>query len=275
MINFLTIVLNGQPYITRHLAEMEASGVPFHWWIVEGLADLKGCTGWSLARGGRVPMELTRNYLSVDGTREYLENLIRSKHPHVTVFGKPDLWNGKLEMVNEPLKWMYHGLLWEIDSDEIWSAQQIRTMYEMFEKDKARWAAWFFCEFFVGDGLRLINRGKYGNNPAYEWKRVWRFQPGMMFSAHEPPTLICPGMPGDVSNYGPFRHAETEAAGLVFKHYAYCTEASVRFKEAYYGYKGAVDGWKRLQAHNQFPCDVSQFLAWIPQGTLVERVGRR
>ena len=57
----------------------------------------------------------------------------------------------------------------------------------------------------------------------------------------------------DLATINPFRHKETEALDLVFQHYAYTTEAQLRLKELYYGYSGAVDQWKTLQAHRSCP----------------------
>ena len=50
-----------------------------------------------------------------------------------------------------------------------------------------------------------------------------------------------------------FTRDETAAAGLVFNHYAYVLEEQVRYKEVRYGFKGAVEGWKRLQEAKNFP----------------------
>jgi hypothetical protein len=50
--------------------------------------------------------------------------------------------------------------------------------------------------------------------------------------------------------------------GLVFDHYAYFSEAQVRFKEEFYQYEGLLDGWKRLQKTNGDVrlCDYFKFL---------------
>ena len=80
-------------------------------------------------------------------------------------------------------------------------------------------------------------RGGYANGPN-EWLRTWRFRPGMGWAAHEPPLLAQQEPHGqwrDVASINPFTKEETEAAGLVFQHFAYATLPQVRFKESYYG----------------------------------------
>ena len=51
--------------------------------------------------------------------------------------------------------------------------------------------------------------------------------------------------------------------GLVFQHYAYATEAQIRFKESYYGYAGAVAQWRQLQQSEKFPQRLADHFAWV------------
>jgi hypothetical protein len=39
----------------------------------------------------------------------------------------------------------------------------------------------------------------------------------------------------------------TETWGLTFDHFAYATKEQAQFKEDFYGYKGLVEGWEKLQ----------------------------
>ncbi|MEJ2041201.1 MAG: glycosyltransferase family 9 protein, partial [Desulfosarcinaceae bacterium] len=80
------------------------------------------------------------------------------------------------------------------------------------------------------------------------------------WTAHEPPTLT-DRSGRDVGRLNPFSRSETMAQGIGFQHYAYVLESQVRFKEAYYGYKGAVAQWRALQKSRGMirPAD---FLDW-------------
>lgn len=270
MLHIFTIVINGMPFIKRHLETFEKLSMPWHWHIVEGVADLQGCTGWSKARGGRVP-NLHRNYLSIDGTTEYLDSI--RKHHNVSVYSTPwKLWSGKIEMVNLPLKYMdTPGVLLEVDADEFWTVEQLERIYATFNSSVDLTAMWFRCRFWVGPNLRLQQCGGYADNAAYEWVRAWSFKPGMQFWTHEPPRLVIPGIHGDRASVKPMRRDETQALGLVFEHYAYLTELQVAWKEIYYGYSGAVESWHRLQLHAQFPVEARQFMPWVYDGTPIVR----
>jgi len=49
--------------------------VPWQWRFVEGVAELKQDTAWSLPQGGEMPSNVSRNGLIVDGTATYLDQL--------------------------------------------------------------------------------------------------------------------------------------------------------------------------------------------------------
>lgn len=271
MIHFFTIVLNGEPFIRQHLAMFESLPMDWHWHIVEGIANLTHDTAWSKPLGGVIQPWMHKRGLSVDGTTEYL-NSIRA-NDRITIYRKPSkkLWDGKLEMVTAAISNIReNGLLWEVDVDEFWTRTQIQDMADLFDMNPERQSAQFHCIFFVGPDLYIANEEVYGNHAAQEWKRVWRFQPGDQWQKHEPPQLMRGKQ--DVSELAPFTHDETKLHGLVFQHAAYVIEWQLRFKEAYYGYKGAVAAWKALQGFPSFPSRLGDFLPWVTDGAMVARV---
>ena len=280
-IHFFTIVLDGQPYIRYHLDVFKSLDVPWHWHIVEGVAELAHDTAWSVAAGGKVPHERYKSGRSSDGTSEYLDQIARENPGNISLYRKPlgQTWDGKIEMVRAPLASITDEcLLWQIDSDELWTAEQIHTMHEMFRAAPQRYAAFFWCHYFVGPDKVIATRNCYAQNPAYEWLRVWRFQPGMQWVTHEPPTLAVQaldGTPYNVASINPFMHRETEDAGLVFQHMSYTTEAQLRFKEEYYGYTGATQLWRTLQQTTSSYTLLRNFFPWVKDSTLVESATRR
>lgn len=288
-VHFLTIVLNGQPFLRHHVAAFEALPFPWHWHVVEGVASLAHDTAWSLATGGRVDATLHRDGLSVDGTTEALDELARTRPDRVTVYRKPRgaCWDGKVEMVRAPLARIRRaGLLWEVDVDELWTTDQLVRGRALFLAHPDRRAAYYRCRYFVGPDLVVTTRDGYGNG-AWEWLRTWRYRPGDRWLAHEPPILVTrweawrqarrlrkgrrpkPAfLPDDPSVLG--RDA-TEAEGLVFQHLAYVLEAQVRFKEVYYGYAGAVERWRAMQAATTFPLRLRDHFPWVADEARVER----
>ena len=273
-VHVFTIVLNGMPFIERHIDELRKLSVPWHWHIVEGIAELMHDTKWSKSRGGRAAASLHRNGLSNDGTSEYLDRLAAAEPDRVTVY-RPALgqhWEGKLAMVRAPLANIREEcLLWEIDVDEFWTAAQIQRMRERFVEDPARTAAFFLCHYFINK-LIVTTTNTYGNHIDYEWLRVWRFRPGDFWASHEPPRLCrrpeCSDIALDVAAINPFVHAETLNDDLVFRHLAYVVPEQLRFKEIYYGYKDAVRQWEMLPTNG--PLRLRDHLAWITDGAIAD-----
>lgn len=266
-VEFVTIVLDGMPWITRHWPEMEKLPFDFRWHCVEGVSANTKCTSWCESMTPR---------LSNDGTTQYLDSI--AEYDHRVILYRKEQWQGKVAMMNEPLRYIHAPcLLMEIDSDELWTADQWTALRAMFMARTERNCAQFYCQYKVGPRIAITSRETYGNNTSYEWKRAWRFSPGMRFETHEPPKI------GGFTER-PFTHAETEKAGLVFRHEAYSTARQVRWKESYYGgknnpngtlYAGSVAKWKRLQNNRKWPvAELSEFLPWVGKGVTADLINK-
>jgi hypothetical protein len=291
-IHFFTIVLNGEPFIRHHIDVFSQLPFPWHWHIVEGVAALKHDTAWSVANGGHIDGHFHRDGRSNDGTTEYLDDLQRRFPDRVTVYRKPlgAFWDGKVEMVNAPLaNFREEVLLWQVDVDEYWTVDQIATCRRLFVEHPERRAALFWCHYYVGPGLVTTTRDTYGNNSSYEWLRVWRYRSGDRWVRHEPPLIAdrwgrLHAWVRQLLRQQPkfraeplkvFRHNETEANGLVFKHLAYVIPEQLSFKEHYYGYANALRLWRRLQEESKFPVHLRDYLEWVKDDTLVDRASAK
>ncbi len=275
-IHFFTIVLNGEPFIRYHETMLAALPFHWHWHVVEGVAALRHDTAWSAAGGGRVSDDIHRDGRSNDGTSEYLDDLARRFPGQVTIYRKPpgEFWDGKKEMVNAPLPNIREAcLLWQMDADELWTVDQVAQMRRLFIDEPARGAAYYWCWYFVGPDQVISTRYNYAQNPGQEWLRTWRFQPGDQWAAHEPPTLVRPGLkdaePANIADLLPFTHDETEAHGAVFQHFAYVTAAQLGFKETYYGYAGATARWRDLLARKG-PGFLADYFPWVTDRTMFD-----
>jgi glycosyltransferase involved in cell wall biosynthesis/predicted O-methyltransferase YrrM len=275
-IHFFTIVLNGEPFIEYHIEAFKQLPFKWHWHIIEGVAELKHDTAWSLGNGGRITDEIHCKGRSNDGTTEYLDELAQLYPENVTVYRKPEdiFWEGKREMVNAPLENINEEcLLWQVDVDELWTVEQICTARQMFIYHPEKTAAFYWCWYFVGENLVISTRNCYAQNPAQEWLRTWRFKPGHVWVRHEPPILaelLPDGELRNVAEFNAFRHEETESLGLVFQHFAYVIPEQLRFKEQYYGYTNALLQWTALQQQTKFPVLLRQYLGWVQDGTTVD-----
>jgi len=275
-IHFFSIVLNGEPFIHYHIEAFKQLPFKWHWHIVEGVADLKHDTAWSLKNGGHITDKLHKNGLSCDGTTEYLDELAKLYPDNITIYRKPEgvFWEGKREMVNAPLgNIKEESLMWQVDVDELWTVEQLCTARLLFISNPDKTAAFYWCWYFVGENLVISTRNCYAQNPRQEWLRTWRFKPGFIWAAHEPPILVETLSDGKLNNLAasnPFSHQETENAGLIFQHFAYVTEEQLLFKEEYYGYKNALSQWKTLQEQTIFPVLLRNYFSWVGDDTMVD-----
>jgi len=277
-IHFFTIVLNGMPFIEYHLNVFSKLPFKWHWHIIESVADLKNCTAWSVQNGARITDEIHNKGLSNDGTTEYID-LIKAKYPeNIDVYRKENgaFWNGKLEMVSAPLVNITEEcILWQIDSDELWTVNQINVCRDLYRVDQQKTASYYFCNFFVGERLFITSVNTYGNNTSYEWLRSWRYVPGDKWISHEPPALhrkIGVGKTVDIAKINPFNHYDTLKAGLVFQHFAYAIPEQLLFKEKYYGYNNALNQWQVLQQQFFFPVKLKDYFAWVKDESVVDKI---
>ncbi|MCG2721195.1 MAG: hypothetical protein L6290_04145, partial [Thermodesulfovibrionales bacterium] len=274
-VHFFTIVLNGEPFIRHHIEVLRQLRFKWHWHIIEGVADLKHDTAWSLQFGARITDNLHKSGLSNDGTTEYLDDLAGRYPEDITIYRKQDgsFWDGKIEMVSAPLAQIEEEcLLWQVDVDELWTVEQLSMGRKMFIQQPEKTAAFYFCHYFVGTDIVITTRDTYGNNSSYEWLRTWHYKAGDRWIAHEPPRLCRQtgkGIWRDLASLNPIMHSDTESLHLVFQHYAYATEAQLQFKEQYFGYAGAVTQWKRLQEQTQFPVFLKDYFSWVKDNALV------
>lgn len=252
-LQIITIVLNGEPYIERHLPVFQSLSIPWTWHIREGAAANTHCTKWCRRQ---------QPGFSTDGTHEYLHTI--QDWGNVEYYGQT-WWDGKVSMFNDVVKHISEpSVLMEVDSDEIWTKEQLEKIVWLFEQNPDIQRMQFFCRYFVGPDLITVGENCYGNN-SYEWLRAWRFAPGMLFDSHEPPVLA--GNRGNMLNRN-----STRELGLVFDHFAYATEKAVAYKEQFYGYKDAVKHWRRLQANQHFPTYLKPYLPWVDNQAVVDRI---
>ena len=250
----MTICLDSMPYITWHLPVFNRLTIPWRWIVAEGAAMNVKDTAWCRPQTPR---------LSNDGTTEYLNSL--KGHPRITVLQRPS-WDGKVEQCNACLALIKEPcLLLQVDSDELWTAEQLETLVSFFNAYEQIKSARFLCRYFLGVNVHITSRNGYGNHPG-EWLRAWRFEPGMKFLKHEPPVLA--GCEGPCAT-----REQTAEVGLVFDHWAYVFEKQVAYKEQFYGYKDAVKHWRRLQENKIWPVkNLQSFLPWVGPGVTADRL---
>lgn len=246
MLHIFSIVLDGFPWITQHIQVFNRLKIDWRWTIVEGASANTHDTRWCKATPPR---------LSVDGTSEYIDGL--SNHPRVRVI-RNKIWDGKVAMCNAALRMATEpGVLLQVDSDEIWTADQIEKIVELF-KTQPFSVMKFDCNYFIGPNIVTTDH-------SADWIRAWRYEPGMRFDTHEPPVLA-----GNKGLVAP--RDLTRANGLMFDHMSYVTIAQVKAKEQFYGYTGATGQWQKLQQNKTWPIPVLRsFLRFAGAGAAADR----
>jgi len=252
-LEIVSICLDGMPFLPLHLPEFEKLTIPWCWSVVHGAAANTGSTRWCQPQIPR---------LSRDGGSEYINGLL--KHPNIQIFqrqwwpgGKDEMFRTAIDKITEPC------ILFMPDIDEIWRADQIERIVQMFEERPDAMRALFDCRYWIGKNIITTGNNCWSHRQG-EWLRAFRLIPGMVLSSHEPPILA--GNKGTA-----ITQEETSKLGLVFDHFAYVLESQVRFKQHFYGLKNAVEQWQRLQANTEWPVhDLKQFLPWVGNGVTAD-----
>ena len=295
-LKILTIVLNGMPFIQRHLPTFEqlSPEIDWEWHVVEGVA--LGRADSSRPYSTRSIEDSHREYRSKDGTSEYLDYVESLPNSRVVLYRKPQgqAWKDKLEMINTVVhNFTRPGLLIQIDSDEIWNVGMIRNAIEIFHHNPNRKCAYFHSHFFVTPSLTTSTVDGYGHQNRYEWLRMWRFEPGMHFISHAPPTLVERRasswnvlnnikqdgtntiIPTNSKSRPCFTHGETAAEGIAFTHFAYVNLEQVKFKSKFYGHSDtATESWINLVRNTNSTTTVrlNKYLPWISDDTVATSI---
>ena len=238
-----TIIFNGLHHLQHNnYAEFLLNRFDY-WAVVEGASGNTGSTGWCHS----MPGEYHTNGASVDGTREYLDEL-QKKHPNLLLVKSDGLWSNKDEQVNRAIdeleKVNHRGYLWEIDIDEQWTDENMAAAENMLTEKGARTGE-FYANHFVGKDI--VARGYWGEGKGLPYRRLWDWK-GERFARHEPPELEGGNDP-------------TELLPQYFNHYSYYFEKDVAFKDKWYGgHQGIHRKWLELQKETTFPQPISRLI---------------
>lgn len=250
-----TIILNGKRHLLHNNYYEQMLENFDKWVVVEGVALNQGSTSWCKV----LPDSFHNNFLSNDGTTEFLDNIKSNKLTIIRNNNKP--WSSKDEQVNAAIeeikKQANKCFLWQIDIDEQWTPEKLAKAENIMEVEKAKTGC-FLCNFFVGKNQIVL--GDWGEGKYLPYRRLWRWD-GENFKCHEPPTLNGKNGPGIL-------------IPVKFNHYAYYFEEDVIFKENYYsGYDGLLDRWKSIQ-NNKSRIHVKHLLGpntwWANTNTIIK-----
>jgi hypothetical protein len=153
------------------------------------------------------------------------------------------------------------GVLLQMDSDELWTEEQMRRLVELFAANPETNTAQFEMDYMLGPNVKSTSTDGYGNRKN-EWIRAWRYSVGLWMERHEPP--IFNGNKGKLLDRG-----KTSMTVGKILHMAWVTPQQVAQKQRIYkgGYDNACEDWERLQSNTEWPVkDLKQFLPWVGSG---------
>jgi hypothetical protein len=257
-----TLVLNGMRFLPDQIDRITENFDK--WYIIEGPVNPVHCTSWCQ----HIPKQYINDVnMSSDGSYEYLNSLDNDKIELIRspiVDGKHRYWEGKVEMCNSFIDKVEDSMLMQIDMDEFWSPKVLNEMFDWGSRINRNATLQFKCNFYVGNDLILTGENCYGDMP-YEWNRFWIIKDKTRWISHEPPELA-------MNNIAIYNKKFTSGMGWGFRHHAYMYEEQLKFKEDYYGYNGAVDGWKRLQTETMFPVYLRNYFPWVRDNVKVVKI---
>ncbi len=223
----LTIVYNAKHHLLNNGFAEKMVQMFDKWVIIEGFSRNGGSTDWCTS--------IRPPHQSTDGTIETCQDLA-SQYPTKVIFHtSAQGYASKDDQVNKGIELLQgnpDGWLWQVDSDEQWTEQDLTEAESMLEIGSNVAGGFQFYHYLCkdSDGKQLVGKGSWGDNIV---ARLWWWH-GQKFKTHEP--AIMHGQDG------------IKFLPQKFHHYSYVFEQDVEFKSKYYkGYRPVLSNWRMLQ----------------------------
>jgi hypothetical protein len=223
----LTIVYNAKHHLLNNGFAEKMVQMFDKWVIIEGFSRNGGSTEWCTS--------IRPPHQSTDGTIETCQDLA-SQYPTKVIFHtSAQGYASKDDQVNKGIELLQgnpDGWLWQVDSDEQWTEQDLTEAESMLEIGSNVAGGFQFYHYLCkdSDGKQLVGKGSWGDNIV---ARLWWWH-GQKFKTHEP--AIMHGQDG------------IKFLPQKFHHYSYVFEQDVEFKSKYYkGYRPVLSNWRMLQ----------------------------
>ena len=223
----LTIVYNAKHHLLHKGFAEKMVQMFDKWVIIEGFSRNGGSTEWCTS--------IRPPHQSTDGTIETCQDLA-SQYPTKVIFHtSAQGYASKDDQVNKGIELLQgnpDGWLWQVDSDEQWTEQDLTEAESMLEIGSNVAGGFQFYHYLCkdSDGKQLVGKGSWGDNIV---ARLWWWH-GQKFKTHEP--AIMHGQDG------------IKFLPQKFHHYSYVFEQDVEFKSKYYkGYRPVLSNWRMLQ----------------------------
>lgn len=219
-ITFGIIVLNGEPFTKYCLRQL----YPFAYEIIV----VEGGSRWAI--------DQTPEGHSVDGTLEALREFKEQEDPEnkIRIITRNGFWEEKTEQSQAFAERATGDYLWQVDIDEFYKSEDIRTIVEMLEADPSITAISFNTIDFWGNFYSVLSGWWYHRGNAGEFHRLFKFGDGYTYHKHRPPTVYDPEG-RDTHSIHWVRGNQLAKKGIFLYHYSFVFPKQVWNKVYYHG----------------------------------------
>ena len=201
-----------------------------------------------IIEGATTEIKTDTNGRSNDGTIELLKKLGK-KYDKVKIVIGDGHWKDKIEMCNAASKIATGDYIWQLDSDEFYIQDDIKTIKKILIEKKPD-AIYFYANHFIGGFNYYLDESakRWGNN--IPWCRIFRHIPNnSRWIEHRPPTYLTDGK---VMNKGyVINRDEMLSYDIKMYHYSYVQKSQIDFKSKYYRNKVYLDFWDKFKTNKE------------------------
>lgn len=224
-ISFGILALNSQPFLEYNLRAL----YPFAHQIIVVEGAVRAAASLSTSDGH-----------STDGTLQMLQDFQRNSDPQgklIIVTAKDEgyrdgFWPEKDEMSQAYAARITGDWLWQVDSDEFYFPEDMRSVITQLGTDSSISAVSFpYIEFF--GSFESYITGQWHMYEHARFHRLFRWQPGYRYVTHRPPTVVDEsGI--DLREKHWVSKPQNQGIHIVLFHYSYVFPRQARQKVEYY-----------------------------------------
>jgi glycosyltransferase involved in cell wall biosynthesis len=218
-VTFGIIVLNGEPFTRYCLRAL----YPFAHEIIVVEGAVSAAAAVATADGH-----------STDGTLDVLKRFQSEEDPQdkVQIVAREGFWGEKDEQSRAYAERATGDYLWQVDIDEFYQPEDMRTVLDMLRDDPGITAVSFQQIAFWG-GFEYFTDGWYLRQGGDTFHRLFKWGPGYRYATHRPPTVHDP-QGRDLRGSKHVSGQELAQRGIVLYHYGLVFPKQVLEKCQYY-----------------------------------------
>lgn len=131
---------------------------------------------------------------------------------------------------------------------------------------------YFHCHYFITQKHVIISPDVY-THKSNDYLRAWKYTKGDIWVNESPPKLYHIINPSSyiLEKYRCIRQYETEKNNLIFTHYPYYYNYTIKFKQRYYMLSNLQNKISELLKYDgELPIDASKYFKWLDNNTYID-----